>query len=162
MIAVMLFFVIYSIIAAIIEKRTYVPNANAALLVLTLILLKYHDKFKNIMEPLIVIMSIIFYGIGLRAIRIFFKDNFSPLVFYIGYNSALFQRLIETRLMRSSSSMLMYLGFFTLRITIITEWTVPALLIQSLLEIQFLFQTLKEKGIPEDFSNLFMITNKTY
>jgi len=156
MIAVMLFFVIYSITAAIIDKRTYVPNANAVLLILTLFLHKYHDKFKNIMELLIVIMSIILYGIGLRAIRIFFKDNFNPIVFYIGYNSALFQRLIETRLMRASSSMIMYFGFFLLRITIISEFTAPALIIQVLLEIQLFFSNVeRERHTRRLFKSFF-------
>jgi len=131
----MSFFIIYSIIVAIVNKKTYVPNANVLLLIVTLFLLKYHDKFKNIMEFLVVIISILLYGIRLKAIRIFFQDNFNPIVVFIGYNSALFQRLIETRLIRSSSAMMLYLGFFILRITIITEFTLSALMVQVLLEL---------------------------
>jgi len=156
LIGVMAFFMIYSIIMAIVNKKPYVPNFNVVMLIGTLFLLKYHDRFKNIMEMLVVLISIILYGIGLKAIRIFFQDSFNPIVFFIGYNSALFQRLIETRLVRSSSAMMLYIGFFILRIAIITEFTLSALMVQLLLEVLLLISNIeRERNIRKLFQSFY-------
>jgi len=112
LIAVTLFFTIYSVIVAIVNNRTFVPNINTLLLIITIFLHKYHDRFQFIMEPIVVLISLILYGIGLKVIRVFFQDNLTPIVFYIGYNFALFQRLIETRLVKSGSATVLYIGFF--------------------------------------------------
>jgi len=156
LIAVMVFFTLYSVVAAIANNRAFVPNANTLLLIITVLLLKYHDKLKFIMEPIVVIISLILYGVGLKVIRVFFQGNLTPFVFYIGYNFALFQRLIETRLVKSGSATALYLGFFVLRLTIISEFTAPALLIQVILEVLLLISNIeRERNIRKLFKSFY-------
>jgi len=156
LIAVMVFFTLYSVVAAIANNRAFVPNANTCLLVITILLLKYHDRLKFIMEPIIVVISLMLYGIGLKVIRVFFQGNLTPFVFYIGYNFALFQRLIETRLVKSGSATALYLGFFVLRLTIISEFTAPALIIQVILEALLLISNIeRERNIRKLFKSFY-------
>jgi len=108
------------------------------------------------MEPIVVLISLILYGIGLKVIRVFFQDNLTPIVFYIGYNFALFQRLIETRLVKSGSAIVLYLGFFVLRVTVISDFNIPALMIQILLEVLLLISNVeRERNIRRIFKSFY-------
>ena len=132
------------------------PNMNTLLLVLTALLLKSHDRMKFIMEPIVVVISLMLYGIGLKVIRVFFQGDLTPLVFYVGYNFALFQRLIETRLVKSGSAIALYLELFLLRVAIISEFTAPALIIQVLLEVLLLISNIeRERNIRKLFRSFY-------